>query len=186
MVKNRRKQTKVRRETPQCNLEECQALLDLLFEATKENNAYCARLCGVDRRTWLKWNTAPPTEWYWPMVLRAAIKHVMSQMIAQRRATTHKFRRRILEAMSRIPKNDDWQEEIAEMAYTAQGAELHLRTLLARRGKFWSEIQLAANNGGYSKAMLRTAARNIGIVKRQEGFGEDKDSFWRLPTEEDD
>lgn len=186
MDKHRRRQRKLQKTTPPCDPKETEALLDLLFEASKENNSFCARLCGVDTRTWKRWTKEPPTEWYWPLVLRHAIKHLLSQMIAQRRATTAKFRRGILEALSKIPQHKDFEVDIAHMAYEARGAELHLRTLLIRGGRWWSEIQLPANNGGYSKQTLQKAARTLGIVKTQEGFGKDKDSFWRLPNEDDD
>lgn len=168
------------------NPEETQALLDLLFVATKENNAQCARLLGINRKTWQKWNVEPPTAWYWPLVIRAAIKHTLSSMVAHRRGTTMKWKRYILETLSRIPQSKDFEEEIANMAYDIRGAQQHLRDLLARRGMFWSNIQTTANSGGYSKATLRKAAKALGVIKTQEGYGEDKDSFWRLPNEDED
>lgn len=174
------------KQTPQSSIEETAALLDLLFQATSENSTQCSRLLGIARPTWKRWSQHPPTEWYWPLVLRAAIKHTLSQIISQRRATSAKFRSHILESLSKVPHSKDFEVDIANLAYEARGAELHLRTLLVRRGMWWSEIQKTANSGGYSKATLRKAAKSIGVVKRQEGYGDEKDSFWRLPNEDED
>jgi hypothetical protein len=186
MGKSIHRNIKIRKITPQANLDETEALMDLLYECTKGNAAHCARLMGISRRTWIIWAKDPPTEWYWPLVLRTAIKHTLSNIVATRRATSKKFQRNILEALSKIPQHKDFEEEIANMAYEVSASVTHLRTLLARRGMWWSEIKLAANNGGYSTQTLRKAAKIIGIVRRQEGFGKDKDSFWRLPNEDDD
>lgn len=186
MEKHRRRQTKLKRSTPQADPQETEALIDLLYQATKENSAHCARLLDISRGTWYKWVKSPPTAWYWPLVLRAAIKHTLSQVVSQRRATSKKFQRSILEALSKIPHSRDFEVEIANMAYEARGAELHLRTILSRRGMWWSELQKTANSGGYSKHMLRRAAKSVGVVQKQEGYGEDKDSFWRLPNEDED
>lgn len=186
MDSHTRRQRKLKKITPQADPRETEALLDLLFEANKQNNAHCARLLGISRPTWRRWSHTPPTEWYWPMVLRAAIRHTLSQMISQRRGTTAKFQNRVKAALNAIPQSKDFELEIAEMAYDAQGAESHLRHLLARGGMWWSSIQLSAHNGSYSKQQLRIAAKNIGVVMKQEGYGADKDSYWRLPNEDDD
>lgn len=170
---------------PEADLEETAALMDLLFMANKCNNSRCAKLMGISTRTWKKWNQEPPPEWYWPLVLREAIKHTLSSVIAQRRATGKKYQKSILEALSRIPRSEAFAEEIANMAYDIRGAELHLRTLLAKKGMWWSEIRLAANSGGYTRQTLLKAARALKLVKTQSGFGADKDSYWRLPTEEE-
>lgn len=186
MDKNRRRNLKLNKDIPTADPKETEALIELLFVSTKENNAHCARLCCVSRKTWQKWAHTPPTEWYWPIVLRMAIKHTLAQMIATRRMTTAKFRRRILESLSQIPQHKDFEEDIANMAYDIRGSQRHLRDLLLRGGRWWGEIRLAANNGGYSEHTLRKAAKALGVVQTQEGYGSDKDSFWRLPNEDDD
>lgn len=188
MPKNRTRQIKVSKlpQTPQANPEEIAALLDLLFEAQKGNNAQCARLLGIHTRTWKKWAHTPPTEWYWSIVLREAIKHTLASIVAQRRASSKKFQRSILEALSKIPRHREFEEEISDMAYDIRGAELHLRNLLQPGGMWWSDIQRPANCGGYTRQTLRKAAKALHVVKTQEGFGADKDSFWRLPSEDED
>lgn len=186
MRKETRRNTKIRKEIPTLDVDEFYALTDLLFEACKENNAHCCRLLGIGSKTWSRWNKEPPTEWWWNIVLRATIKHVLSAMVAKRRMTTRKHQRRILEAMSKIPHSKDYEAEISNLAYEARGAEEHLRLMLLRGGKWWSEIRLPANAEGYSESMLKKAAKSLGVVKRQEGFGKEKDSFWRLPNADDD
>lgn len=186
MAKRLQRQVKVQKTTPKADPEEISALLDLLFEATKQNNQHCARLLGISFRTWKKWTTNPPTEWYWSLVLRAAIKHTLASIVAQRKATSLKFQRRILKALSLIPQHKDFEEEISDMAYDIRGAELHLRNLLQPGGMWWSDIQRPAHCGGYTRQTLRKAAKALHVVKTQEGFGADKDSFWRLPSEDED
>lgn len=180
------RQVKLNKKLPPNNPEETLALMDLLFEATRQNNAHCARLMGINTATWHRWSKDPPKDWYWPIVLREAIKHTLSCIIAQRRATSKKFQRRILEKLSKIPRSSELEEAIAEMAYEHRGAEKHLKILLTPGGMWWSDIQLAANSGGYTKQTLRKAAKALHVVMTQEGFGADKDSFWRLPSPDED
>ncbi len=180
------KQIKLRKTTPQANPTETAALLDLLFEANKCNNAHCARLLGVSQPTWKRWTKEPPTEWYWPPVIRLAIKHTLASIVAQRRASSTKFQQDIMQALARIPQSKDFEIEIGNMAYDIRGAELHLRNKLQRGGMWWSDLQRPGHCGGYTKQSLRKAAAALHVVKTQEGFGADKDSFWRLPLEEED
>jgi hypothetical protein len=91
-----------------------------------------------------------------------------------------------MDLMSRIPQSDEFLDEIASMAYDVHGASQYLRLTLGGKGMFWDELRKPANCGGYSPATLRKAAKMIGVVKRSEGFGEDKRSYWRLPNEDDD
>lgn len=186
MDKNTRRNIKLNHTVPQLDIDEFNKLTDLLFEAAKENNAYCARLLGVSTITWKKWTNDPPTWPWWNLVLRQAIKHLIANLVAQRRMNTKKHKQRVIQALARIPQSDIMEDSIASLAYDIRGAELHLRNLLARRGMFADEIYKAGNAGGYTPRMLRTAAKKLGVVKQSEGFGEDKRSYWRLPTEEDD
>jgi len=165
---------------------ETEALIELLYYATKENGAKCQRLLCISKPTWRKWAKHPPTEWYWPMVLRAAIKHTLSSMIAHRRATSKKFQNYVLTALNKIPQHKDFEEEIANMAYDIRGAQAHLRDLLIKGGKYWSSIRSPAYSAGYSTVTLRKAAKALGVVMTQEGYGADKDSYWRLPNEDDE
>lgn len=180
------RQVKLTKKKISADLEETEALIELLFEASKCNNAHCARLLNISHRTWKKWTTTPPTEWYWPLVLRQAIKHTLASIVAQRKSSSLKFQRDIMQRLARIPNNKDFEIEIADMAYTIRGAELHLRNKLQRGGMWWSDLQRPGHSGGYTKQSLRKAAAALHVVKTQEGFGRDKDSFWRLPLEEED
>lgn len=186
MKSHLRRQIKLEKALLTANVEETEALIELLYYATKENGAHCCRLLDISRPTWRKWVKETPTAWYWPMVLRAAIKHTLSSIIAQRRATSKKFQNDVLHQLAKIPHHKEFEDEIANMAYEITGAQAHLRELLMMKGRWWSEIQTAAHAGGYSKATLRKAAKALGVVKTQEGYGENKDSFWRLPNEDDE
>ena len=186
MDKSQRRNLKSRKELPPHDIKETAALIELLFVACKENNAQCSRIMNISRKTWQSWNTKTPQGWYYPMILRFAIKFTLSSMIAQRRTTSRKFQQTVLDKLSKIPNTSELEAEISNMAYEARGAQVHLRDLLSPRGRWWSQIQLPAHCGGYTKATLRIAAKQLGVVKRQEGFGPDKDSYWRLPNEDED
>jgi hypothetical protein len=185
MRKSTRRQTKLIDFEPKLDAEEFNALTDVLFELVKENHSKCSRLLGISRSTWKKWEKQPPTWPWWNLVLRAIIKHYITGLHA-RRGFTAKHRKSVMDLMSRIPQSDEFLDEIASMAYDVHGASQYLRLTLGGKGMFWDELRKPANCGGYSPATLRKAAKMIGVVKRSEGFGEDKRSYWRLPNEDDD
>lgn len=91
-----------------------------------------------------------------------------------------------MEAMSRIPESEELIGAIEAEAYNVDGAAAFLRRTLGGKGKFWHDLRLPANCGGYSERQLRKAARMIGVVKTQEGYGDEKCSYWRLPAEDDE
>lgn len=185
MDAKKRRQTKVQDFTPELDLDEFNALTDILFELLKEKHAACARVLGIHRNTWKKWEQEPPTWPWWNIVLRHVIKTLLSS-IASRRGLTRKHRHTLLEQFNRIPDGQQILEEVENLAYDISGAAAHLRRLLLRKGMFWDEIRLPANCGGYTTKTLRKAAKQIGIVKTSEGYGEDKRSYWRLPDQDDD
>jgi hypothetical protein len=185
MEKSQRRQTKVKIVTPRLDVEEFNALTDLLFELLKENSAACARALGISRITWKRWEKSPPDWPYWNIVLRHVIKaHLVP--LAARRGLTVKHRQRIIDSLARVSDGEKFGEEMGNEAYNVAGAQAHLRNLLARKGRYWHDIRAAANCGGYTGKQLRTAAKLLGVVKTQEGYGEDKRSYWRLPDQDDD
>lgn len=186
MDRKTRRNIRLSKQLPAVDLKETEALIELLFEATKENSSYCCRLLNISRPTWKKWITETPTEWYWPIVLRVAIKHTIASTIAHRRASSMIFQNRVRNALSAIPHSREFEDEISNLAFEIRGAQAHLRDLLTPRGRWWSDIKKTANLGGYTKGSIRKAAKALGVIKTQEGYGEDKDSYWRLPNEDED
>lgn len=185
MQKKIRRQIKVSQFRPKLEVDEFNKLTDLLFECLKEKHAACARLLGISRITWRSWESDPPRWPWWNLVIRHAIKEYLAGVEAKRGLTkTH--RRRILERLAQIEQNDEFLDDIALLAQNLSGAELHIRAALGGKGMFWDELRLAANCGGYTERTLRKAARTMGVIKTQEGYGENKRSYWRLPTEYDD
>lgn len=181
----RRVQIRVNIPTPQLNPDEFYELTDLLYELLKGNQAGCARVLGINVRTWKSWETKPPAWPWWNLILRHVIVELMANL-QSRGGITRKHANRIRETLSKIKKSDTLIEEAERLSYEYRGAEAHLRKLLSRKGMYWDQIKLAANCGGYTEKALRVAARKLGIVKRQKGFGDDKRSYWRLPNEEDE
>ena len=185
MEKNKRRNFRPQELTFTLNHEEFYDLTDLLFEVLKENNSACARVLGINQRTWMRWSTVPPTMPHWNMILRYVIKEILKSMVIHRVSHAKKTQRRMLDALAKIPDSTDFTKQIEHEAYNESEAMLHLRTLLQRGGMFWDEIKLPGSSGGYSPQTLRAAAKRLSVVRSQEGFGKAKRSFWRLPGPDD-
>ncbi len=177
------RRTTVRIKQIPLDIDEFNKLTDLLFEALKENHSACARVLGVSRMTWKKWEHTPPIWPWWNTVLRIAIKLVLTSMT--KRGATKKHRRRTLEALSQIPHNDELEREIYQTSSDYAAAEVHLKRLLRDKGLFKDEIFTAANMGGYSKKALELGATSLNVIKTIEGYGKARRSYWRLPGEDD-
>lgn len=161
------------------DVEEFNALTDLLYEALSGNVTAVTRLLGINRKTWKKWETEPP-EWpWWNTILRLAIKHTLTGMIGRRRSPAAKHRQHIREALARIPNSQDLIEEIENGAYELSAAETWLRRSLLRGPRPFDELRVESN---MSPRVLRAAAKSLGIVREQIGYGENKRSLWSLPN----
>lgn len=168
-------------EKPTLDEDEFNALTDLLYEALDGNNAKCARLLGVSRTTWMKWNKEPP-EWpYWNIVLRHILTQILAALQARRGSKLWRKKGHIVQALSRLKHSDEFSEEVSHLAVSYTEAERHLLKILGGGGMYWDKIKLPAHSGGHSPRMLRAAAKQLGVRQTQEGYGEDKRSFWTLP-----
>jgi hypothetical protein len=181
----RRKQIRLTRTKPTLDTNEFYALTDLLYEALKGNVSEITRLLGISRNRWKAWETNPPKWPWWNFVLRHVILEVLAQLKGKG-GISRSHRNRILEALGRITTSDHLILLAEQASDEYAGAERHLLGLLSRKGMYWDIIRLPANSGGYTEKTLRVAARKIGIVKRQKGYGDDKRSYWRLPREDDE
>jgi hypothetical protein len=169
------------KKLPELNTDEFYALTDLLYEALSGNVKGCAELLGISRATWKKWEKEPPTWPWWNIVLRLAIKHTLTGMIGRRRSPARKHKQHIREALARIPDNNELIEAIEIGAYDYSSTETWLRKALLRGPRPFDELRVEAN---VSPRVLRTAAKSLGIVKEQIGYGENKRSLWSLPSVE--
>lgn len=185
MLKKIRRQIKVPKKSPKLEADEFNKLTDLLFEMMKEKHQACAKLLGISTLTWRKWERNPPRQWWWNLVLRAVIKEYLSAVQAKR-GLTRQHRLRIRDRLAAIENHEQWAGEIAASASILSSSERHIRLTLGGKGMFFDELRLPANSGGYSDKTLRKAARTLGVVKTQEGYGKSKRSYWRMPTEYDD
>jgi hypothetical protein len=180
-----RRQVKLPKFRPKLDLDEFNALTDLLFETCKEKHQTCAKLLGISVLTWRKWEQSPPGWPYWNLVLRYVIREYLGAMEA-RRGLTRSHRLRIRDRLQHIERAEELDGEITAIAQSLSGAQRHIRLTLGGKGMFWDELRLPANCGGYSPRTLRKAARTLEVVMTQEGYGQHKRSYWRMPTEYDD
>ena len=180
-----RRQIKLRYTVPTLNRKEFYALTDILFETLKENNAACARILGISPITWKKWTSDPPIWPYWNITLRYILKALIPQ-IEGNRGFSKKHRDRLINAIQQLPKDDILLDYLEEESYTVASSVQHLRNKLIRKGMFKDELFTTANLGGFSHKTIERAAKTLGVVKTQEGYGSEKRSYWRLPNEDDD
>src|SRR4051812_47809461 len=93
---------------PPLDLDEFNALTDVLFEALNGNVSACAKLLGISRPTWKRWETDPP-EWpWWNLVLRHVIKHTLTGMIGRRRSPSAKHRQHMRDALAKVKNSEDF------------------------------------------------------------------------------
>lgn len=180
-----RRQIKLPKFRPKLDVDEFNQLTDLLFEMMKEKHAACAKLLGISVLTWRKWEQEPPKWPYWNLVLRHVIREYLGAIEA-RRGLTRSHRLRIRDRLQHIEHAEELDEEITVLAQKLSGAERHIRLTLGGKGMFFDELRLPAHSGGYSPKTLRKAARALGVIMTQEGYGANKRSYWRMPTEYDD
>lgn len=180
-----RRQIKLPKFRPKLDVDEFNKLTDLLFEACKEKHALCAKLLGISVLTWRKWERNPPRWPYWNIILRYVIREYLGAIEA-RRGLTRQHRLRIKDRLQQIERAEELDEQIVVLAQNLSGAQRHIRLTLGGKGMFWDELRLPANCGGYSPKTLRKAARALDVIMTQEGYGNKKRSYWRLPTEYDD
>lgn len=165
--------------------DEFNKLTDLLYEAYKGNTARVTRALGINRRTWNNWTHNPPTWPHWNKVIRGLIIDVISSL-SSRRGIIGNHKDFILKRLSKIKDSHELGEDIERYSYELSQAEDHLRAILMRKGMFWDEIRLPAHCGGHSIRALQRGAQSLHIVKTQEGYGDEKRSYWRLPNADDD
>lgn len=171
---------------PELDMVEFRILYETLLEAFELKHAHAARALAISVKTWRAWDKDPPVWPYWNMVLFHVLKARMAGMAIHRKGFTQSQHAYFRDQLSKLKKGQEIIEFIEQEATQVNGAEDHLRRLLAEKGMFWHKIKLTRWAGGYTPRRLQQAAKKIGIVQESSGFGKDKVSFWRLPTVEHD
>lgn len=149
------------------------AILDFCYQPTKAsqrgmNDTAIARALGVTRQTIVRMRDEPP-EWpWWPVVLQAAISHVLPLIRRDKRRVVAKMLREL-------------PEEMAEQIEQACEARDYLIDMLAQGPALSSELLKTANRGNISEARIKRAAKQMGIIKTREGKGKEHQSLWELP-----
>lgn len=178
------KRVKVKKIKPRLDKDEFFSLTDLLFVTLKENKTLCAKVLGIDTRTWDKWTRKAPKWPWWNVVLREVVKVSITATLSKG-GVTKMHKRRMITALARIPQADDMEAVIMDMVYRVTGAESVLRSLLTPGGMYFDEIMIPVNAQGFSPRSFRLAASKLKVVKKQTGAGKTHRSFWRLPEAED-
>lgn len=184
-------------------------LLDLLNLITHGNNRRMAALMGCSIPTIMKWKKGDhPKQWYWPYVAYMAIRsnyHTWKDSIKVGARRTAKWNKTI-RAIEVIVFGDKPVPRTGEEAYTPLPLSFRQGVAYFRRGRmdvdredfskpiarqliiecardYRVELKDFALRHGTSTKNVRRAADNLGMVKEQAGFGEDKEAYYRLPPE---
>ncbi len=171
--------------TPELDIPEFTLLMEMMRQAFNRHDMHAAKAMGVSYKTWMKWYHSPPSWPYYNVVMIHIITARLRGLNISRKGFTQDQYWYFRQALAKLKSGTQIQSDIEDAAVQAHGAEEHLRDLLAQRGMYWDQIRLPAHSGGYSPARLQRAAKAVGVIKTQEGFGTDKRSWWELPTRHD-
>lgn len=159
-------------------------LMDILHEdALDYNFSATARVLGINRRTAQAWYKHPPDNPWINTILREAIIQVYYFLYNSKHK---KFRKRaaIVRGSLHRLKLSELKEVIEENEANQSEAIKHLLiTINEAPGQQIStrDLRLPAYNGGYSMRALRQAADVLMLDKVTQGFGEHKETFYRIP-----
>lgn len=161
-------------------------LFDILHETCLNGNwSATARVLDVSVPTCRRWNTKPPQQRFWPVLLAHAIRECCRTL---RSSPTKKHRKRARLAIDQLSRHSYATEadqlerdEIAE-----DGCARYLLTLINEApGQTIStaELRKAKHSGAYSMRAFRYAAERLCLDKETEGFGADKVTYWSMPRD---
>lgn len=163
-------------------------LFDILHDGCMDGNwSATARLLGVTTRTARLWSKTPP-KFAW-------INHILHQCITEvYHSMTHskhkKIRRKAEKVAGQLARSDlhSLQEYLQ---YNEANNENVKRALfvemlsLPDEGTTLNELRKPGRIGAYSERAIRGAAQDLGLIIETRGFGADKKTHYRLPTEDD-
>lgn len=160
-------------------------LLDVYMQACNGNYSQAARLLGVSRSTLLRWreekHIPPDAQWYWPMVITSATKTILAEW---RKLSSTKMQTRRQELTTELnaiirrynAKTEEYDPDIDNP-----------RTYLLSLFRTHEDVSTAliAREGRYSKRTISIAAKSLGLQRRTEGFGENKETLYSLPENDE-
>lgn len=159
-------------------------LFDILHDGCMENNyAATARVLGINPKTVKRWAITAPSDPWLNVVLQRAITEVYYFLANSRHK---KFRKRAANVRGQLHRSglSTLTEVIEDNEANNSGAVRHLLISLNEApGQELStrDLRKPAYSGGYSLRMLRQAADIMELERETTGFGEDKQTFYRLP-----
>ena len=161
-------------------------LFDILHDGCMEGNyAATARILGLHVNTVRKWAITAPKDPWANHRLRDAINFVYGSLV---NSVHKKIRKRAAKVKSQLERAGlhKMTEYLEYNEANNAGAVRHLLvTLNLAQDQEVSTKQLRkpAFSGGYSMRALRQAAEVLQLDKETTGFGDDKETWWRLPSE---
>lgn len=160
-------------------------LFDILHDGCFSGNwSATSRVLGLHPRTTREWSKKPPKGPWWNHILQAAIMEVYRSMA---NSTHKKTRKRAAVVRGMLHKAElhqlkDYMEyneannstvrlELLVHINEAPGQELSTR-----------DLRKAAYMGAYNQNSVREAAKQLCLIRETRGFGDDKQTFYRMPT----
>lgn len=157
-------------------------LRTILHGLLGKSDTACAKAMGISRQTWKSWYDNPPSNpWMTHSLYWCCYIH-MHQYHGKKGSKRWEQRARMARMMQEMHKYFEERIPAIEQIQAYDGCEKHLAQLLHKRGMYWHDIRKPANAGGYSPRMLQIAAKRLGVVMTQKGFGEDNESWWEWPA----
>lgn len=166
---------------PTLDLEEFRALYNALY-AVFGSLRKAAKAMDISYPTYIRWEKHPPTWAYYNMVMEQVLRAKLRGLKIDRRSFTSQQHYRLTQLLGKLHSTKDILNEIEGEADHIKECADYLRTKLMTKGMYFDELRKPAHSGGYSPDALRRAAKKLAVVKDTRGFGDDKRSYWRLPT----
>lgn len=171
---------------PPSSDEKFHELFDILHETCLGGNwSATARCLDVSVPTCRRWNTAPPQQRFWPVLLAHAIREACRELRISG-SKKHKRRARLaIEQLSRhghsTPAEELEKDEIADDGVVKR----LLQIVNEAPGQTIStaELKKAKYSGEYSLRAFRYAAERLQLDRETEGFGADKVTYWSMPRD---
>lgn len=149
-------------------------LHSILFFLTR-SDAQAAKVLGVSAQTFNAWRTRPPKMRWWNYILNEAIKAVWAHSPEPRKQSKrHKAWLRAHDKYHSLNRLTSLEPHSRVLPQSTRA----LARALSQGPRYYSDLRHLLP---YSPRALRLSAEQLGVIKRQVGYGEDKDSLWEWP-----
>jgi len=163
--------------------DEFKELLEIYMRAMNGNYSQASRLLGVSRSTLIRWrdddHIPPQGQWYWPIVMAEVTKTILGEWRKLSSTKMQDLRQDIVRDLNKTLRL--YQGQTNDYDPGTDNPKTYLLSLFRR----YDEISTAhiEREGKFSKRTISNAAKELGLQRRTEGFGPDKETLYSLPED---